>query len=172
VRKGLLVFWRYILPLVLVGVIAYQLTTVWVPLWLRGAELEGMDVSAMTLEDESGRMVALSEFNGSPVVLNFWATWCLPCRVEIPELAAVYPELVEEGKVLVGVNVQESWPDIEKFRGEVAMPFPVMRDNGMLSSALGITLIPAMVIVDENGRIEKMIYGFRPWVRWYLKWFI
>ena len=171
-KKGLLVFWRYLLPLVLVGVIAYQLTTVWVPLWLRGADLEGRDVSGLMLENEEGRMVALGDYKGRSVVVNFWASWCLPCRIEIPELAAVYPELQKQGKVLLGVNLQESWPVIEKFRNEVEIPFPVLRDNGSVSNALGISLIPVLVVINEESQVDTIVYGFRPWVRWYLKWFI
>ena len=95
---------------------------------------------------------------------NLWSL--LPAKFQ------VYPDLLEDGKVLLGVNVQESWKTIEKFRNEVEMPFPVLRDNGAVSSALGISLIPALVIVDKEGRVDNIVYGFRPWVRWYLKWFV
>jgi len=139
---------------------------------MHSSELEGMDVSSLTLEDERGRMVPLSEFRGKPVILNFWASWCLPCRVELPQLAGVYPELKSQEKVLIGANLQESWTTIDNFRNEVDIPFPVLRDDGTLASKLGIQIIPALVIIDAEGRLDSIVFGYRPWVSWYLRWWI
>lgn len=169
---GFRFFWKYGLPLLLAGVIAYKLTTTWIPLWVNASALEGKDVSSLIVFDETGRAVPLQKFAGSPLILNFWATWCLPCRVEIPLLAAAYPKLREQGKQLLGVNLRESWKAINAYRGEVEIPFPVYRDNGSLADALGIGIIPALVVIDREGRVKTITYGFRPWVKWYLEWWI
>ena len=163
---------RYGIVAVLAGFIAYKLAFTWVPLWIQSSGLEGVQVSHLTMEDEAGRPVSLGKFRGAPLILNFWATWCTPCRIEIPLLAGAFPGLREQGKQLIGVNLQESWQTINRFRAKVDVPYPVYRDGGALAEALGIGLLPALVVIDGEGRVENVIYGFRPWVRWYLQWWI
>ena len=169
---GFRFFWRYGLPVLLFGVIAYQLTTTWIPLWISAGKLEGLDVSSLTVTGSDGQRVPLGAFRGEPLILNFWATWCMPCRAEIPILASVYPELREQGKELLGVNLSESWKVIDEFRAEVDMPYPIYRDDGSLAKSLGIGIIPALVVIDANGRVKTITYGFRPWVKWYLEWWM
>ena len=171
-KRGLLLFWRVVLPIVLVGVIGYQLATTWVPAWIRGSELTGLDISGLSVEDEGGQKILLGDFKGQPVVMNFWASWCVPCRVEIPQLSAVYPHLKAKNKHLMGINLQESWTTIDNFRNEVEMPYPIYRDDGSVASALGISLIPALVIIDAEGKVDTVVFGFRPWVGLYLRWII
>lgn len=163
---------RYGLLLVLGGFVAYKLAFTWIPIWLDASEREGLLVAHLILEDRQGRRVPLSEFQGAPLILNFWASWCMPCRLEIPLLADAFPGLREQGKQLLGVNLRESWPDIDRYRREVEIPYPVYRDNGTLAEALGVGLLPALVIIDADGRVQKIVYGFRPWVGWYLQWWI
>jgi thiol-disulfide isomerase/thioredoxin len=171
-RRLLGILWKFGLPLVLAGFIAYKLAFTWIPLWSNASALEGVDVSRLTVQDEGGRKVPLGAFRGSPLILNFWATWCVPCRLEIPLLAGVFPELRQEGKQLLGINVREPWKAIERFRRDVEIPFPVFRDDGTLSEALGIGVIPALVVIDGESKVKAITYGFRPWVRFYLKWWI
>ena len=163
---------RYGVMLVLLGIIAYKLAFTWVPQWIDASGREGMQVSQFSVEDRQGRRVPLSQFRGAPLILNFWASWCIPCRVEIPLLADALPGLREQGKQLLGINLQESWPDIDRYRLEVDSPYPVYRDNGELAEQLGVGLLPALVIIDQDGRVQNIVYGFRPWVRWYLQWWI
>ena len=164
--------WKYGVPLALAGFIAYQLAFTWVPLWINASRLTGTDVSDFTVENDQGQRISLREFRGAPLILNFWATWCIPCRFEIPELAKAYPTLREQGKQLLGINLQEPWSAIRAYREEVEIPYPVFRDNGSLAEALGIGVIPALAIVDPEGKLERIVFGFRPWVRWYLKWWL
>ncbi len=169
---GFRIFWRHGLSVLLLGVIVYQLTTTWIPLWLSAGELEGREVSSLTVIDSDGRRISLGTFRGAPLIINFWASWCIPCRAEIPLLASVYPELREQGKELLGVNLREKWKVINEYRAEVDMPFPVYRDDGTLAQSLGIGIIPALVIIDAKGLVKTITYGFRPWVKWYLEWWI
>ena len=163
---------RYGVLLLLAGFLSSKLAFTWIPVWLDAAGREGLQVGRFTVEDRQGKLVPLSSFRGAPLILNFWASWCIPCRFEIPLLANALPGLREQGKQLLGINLRESWPDIERFRREVEIPYPVYRDNGTLAQELGVGLLPALVIIDEDGRIQNIIYGFRPWVRWYLQWWI
>ena len=165
-------FWKYGIVLALTGFIAYQLAFTWVPLWINASRLTGTDVSDFTVENEQGQRIALREFRGAPLILNFWATWCTPCRFEIPELIKAYPTLQEQGKQLLGINLREPWSAIRPYREEMEIPYPVFKDNGTLSDALGIGVIPALVIVDADGKLQRIVFGFRPWVRWYLKWWL
>ena len=162
----------YGLVLFLLGVIGYKLVTTYIPLWMFASDLEGQDISAMMIQDESGRMVPLSTFRGAPLILNFWASWCLPCKVELPQLASVYPDLVGQGKKLLAVNVQEDWQTINTFRKDMELPFPVYRDQGKLTGRLGISIIPALAVISSEGKIVTVVYGYRPWVGWYLKWWV
>lgn len=163
---------RYGLLVALLALIAWQLAFRWVPLWQSAARLRGLDVSGHTVEDEAGRPVALAAFAGRPLVLDFWASWCIPCRAELPLLAAVYPELRAQGKALLAINVRESWSEIAAFRRGTPIPFPVYVDRGPLARALAIDVIPALVVLDGRGRVATIVYGFRPWVGWYLKWWM
>lgn len=163
---------RYGLLLLLSCIIAYKLAFTWIPLWLDASAREGMQVGQLTVEDRQGKLIPLSKFRGAPLILNFWASWCLPCRLEIPLLADALPGLREQGKQLLGINLRESWQDIERYRREVEIPYPVYRDNGTLAQELGVGLLPALVIIDKDGRVQNIVYGFRPWVRWYLQWWI
>ena len=72
----------------------------------------------------------------------------------------------------MGINLQESWTTIDNFRNEVEMPYPIYRDDGSVASALGISLIPALVIIDAEGKVDTVVFGFRPWVGLYLRWII
>jgi len=158
--------------IVLIAFITYQLIFTWVPLWQKATLLRGIDVSEILISDKNGKSVYLSEFGGKPLIINFWASWCIPCRLEIPLLNAIYPSLLEKDKQLIGVNQSESQETIDKFRANTSIAFPVYRDNGELSKKLNILVIPAIAVIDKSGRVQSITYGFRPWIQAYLLWWI
>ncbi len=158
--------------IVIIAFITYQIAFTWVPLWQKATSLRGVDVSKVQIENEKGRFLYLSEFRGKPLIINFWASWCIPCRLEIPLLNAIYPNLLENEKQLIGVNQSESQETIDKFRANTSIAFPVYRDNGELSRKLNIQIIPAIAVIDRNGRIQSITYGFRPWIQAYLLWWV
>lgn len=164
--------WKYGVPALLLAVIGYQLAFTWIPLWRNASSLQGLDVSRFTVQDAQGNRVPLARFRGAPLILNFWASWCTPCRLELPLLAGAFEGLRRDGKQLLGINFREPWETIEGFRRKVEIPFPVYRDDGALADALGIGIIPALVVIDGEGRVQAITYGFRPWVQLYLKWWI
>lgn len=157
---------------VLIGFIAYQVAFTWVPLWQKATLLQGTDLSEIEIIDEKGELVYLSEFGGKPLIINFWASWCVPCRLELPLLNAIYPRLKEGDKQLIGVNPGESQETIDRFRANTSIDFPVYRDKGDLSQKLNIQIIPAIAVVDKDGKVQSITYGFRPWIQAYLLWWI
>jgi thiol-disulfide isomerase/thioredoxin len=124
-------------------------------------ELMAIDFS---LRDLSGRETTLSSFAGKVVFLNFWATWCGPCRAEIPSMVQLYAELVDEGFTIVAVNSQELENQVSAFVEEAGMSFPVLLDSsGKVGSAYGVRAIPTTYIIDPQGAIRARMVGTRDW---------
>lgn len=164
--------WKHWITIILVGVVSYQVAFTWIPLWRSATELSGTDVSQLYIEDSSGKMTSLASFKGKPLIISFWATWCIPCRLEMPLLGQIYPDLQEDGKQLIGVNQREAWDKITKYQQQRSIEFPIFRDQGTLSEKLRIRMIPAVVVINEESQVESITYGFRPWIQAYLLWWI
>lgn len=106
-----------------------------------------------------GGEIRLSEFRGRPVVLNFWASWCAPCRAEAPALSKVASEKGDE-VVFIGVNVRDREEDARKFIAEYGVPYRNGRDvDGLVEPAFGSVGIPTTVFIDANGTIVRTWLG-------------
>lgn len=110
----------------------------------------------MTLAD--GRSLALSDLRGRPVLINHWATWCSPCRMEMPEIVAAaqaHPDLV-----VLAVNMMEARSQIEPFAHEYGLPFPVVVDlEGRVSDLYGVRGLPMSFLIDREGRVATVWAG-------------
>lgn len=101
---------------------------------------------------------------GKVVLLNFWATWCPPCRKEIPSMVDIYDKLKSKGFEIVAVSVDRSKSDVEKFVAEQAMLFTVLHDkNSSVSQQFGVFRYPETFIVDRNGVIRQHLNGAVEW---------
>ncbi len=109
-----------------------------------------------TVKDIAGKDVRLSQYKGQVVLLNFWATWCKPCRVEIPSLIALYRDYQDQGFVVLGVSVDSELPQIKPFARAMKINYPVLIGAGRedLSDAFGPFIgFPTSVLVARDGRV-------------------
>lgn len=125
------------------------------------ADLPAVDFS---LKDLSGQDQNLGSYAGKVIFLNFWATWCGPCRAEIPSMEELYLELGNEGFVIIAVNSQEAGEQVAGFVENIGMSFPVLLDtDGRVGAAYSIRAIPTTYIVDPRGYILGRMVGTRDW---------
>lgn len=114
------------------------------------------------LRDLAGEMVESSDFDGKVVVLNFWATWCPPCRMEIPGFIDLQKEYEEEGLVIIGVSLDEAGPDVvAEFSESMGINYPiVMADMRITGAYGGIRVLPTTYIIDREGNIRNTHVGY------------
>jgi thiol-disulfide isomerase/thioredoxin len=116
------------------------------------------------LEDLSGTKAKLSSFTGKVVLLNFWATWCPPCRAEIPSMQQLYDKLSRIGFEIVAVNLQESKATVSTFAGTNKMTFRILFDTtGEVGSTYGASAIPTTYVIDRKGYAVAGIQGSMEW---------
>lgn len=114
----------------------------------------------LTLEDLNGQSVRLSDLRGEVVLVNYWASWCSPCRDEMPILDAFYKANQSAGFTLLAVNVSESAEDAAEYVKEHGYSFTVWSDPpGDTMIELGINGLPASMLLDKGGRIVKVWLG-------------
>ncbi len=107
---------------------------------------------------EDGRGAELTSLRGRPVVLNFWATWCGPCRAEMPELVALHNG--DQNVVVLEVNTQETLAAIRPFAEEFGMAMPVLMDeSGDLRKVYGVRAMPTTLFIDAEGVIRARWAG-------------
>jgi thiol-disulfide isomerase/thioredoxin len=117
-----------------------------------------------TLKDMNGVDVKLASFKGKPIIVNFWATWCGPCRAEIPSLVELQTQYGAEGKdiVILGISVDDPIEKLKPYATQMKMNYPVLVGNGRddVQDAFGpLWGIPVTVFIDREGRIAKKHSG-------------
>jgi peroxiredoxin len=111
--------------------------------------------------DLSGNVVTLADYRGRPVIINFWATWCPPCRVEMPELQAAYEEYQDEGLVILAVDFQESAETVSRFfYDQMGLTFtPLLDENGRIAQQYGVSNFPTTYFVGPDGAVTAVHFG-------------
>lgn len=125
------------------------------------APQKGFHAPDLTLESTQGESFTLSSLRGKPVILNFWASWCPPCRAEMPTLQALYERYGGEF-VLLGINAstQDRLPGAYQLITEMNLTFPILLDtNGTTTSAYRIFSLPTTVFIDREGIIREIVIG-------------
>jgi cytochrome c biogenesis protein CcmG/thiol:disulfide interchange protein DsbE len=129
------------------------------------APKEGFLAPQFSLYDLNGKLARLTDFKGKVVLLNFWATWCAPCRGEIPSLERLYQSRKGQGFEIVAVNQERaSASQITAFAKKFGMSFPIlMNPQGDVGSNYWVRAIPTSFLLDKNGVIRWKIVGGREW---------
>jgi len=111
------------------------------------------------LQSLEGKSVKLSDFRGKNLILNFWASWCPPCKQEMPEFQRIYTEY-PENLVVIGVNLQESKENAEAFVKKLGMTFPILLDpNAQVKDMYNVFTQPVTYFIDANGKIVDKKFG-------------
>ncbi len=109
-----------------------------------------------------GQQLRLSELRGRVVMLNFWATWCGPCRAEIPELNAMQKDLKDQGLTIIGVSWDDTVEGVREFQQELPQDYTILLNGeGVQSLFGGIPSLPTTYLIDRDGRIRQKIIGAR-----------
>jgi cytochrome c biogenesis protein CcmG/thiol:disulfide interchange protein DsbE len=107
-----------------------------------------------TLKDIAGQKVALSTFAGKVLILDFWATWCVPCRTEIPGFVDLQTKYGDRGLQIVGVSVDDPIDKLKPYAAEMKMNYPVLLgQSGILDAYQPIPSVPTSVVIGRDGRI-------------------
>lgn len=123
----------------------------------------GKKAPAFKLQDLDGQSVALGNLRDKPLLLNFWATWCPPCRSEMPYIQQVYDEWSDKGLVVLAINIGESSSKVKEFMQSYSLSFPILLDTTQkVTQIYNIGGIPTTFFIDEEGIIQEKIIGAFP----------
>jgi thiol-disulfide isomerase/thioredoxin len=156
---------RHVLGLSLVTLAATTL-----PRAARAAHLvrawpEGKAAPALNLIDLDGKTWSLTALKGQPVLLNFWASWCEPCRAEMPSLELVATRYERAGLVVLAVNYQEAMPVIKRFLDVLPFSLPILLDrDGAAAAAWTPRVFPTTVLIDRSGTPRHSVLGDLDWM--------
>jgi len=123
---------------------------------------EGFTAPDFTLSLLDGGEITLSELRGQVVLVNFWTSWCPPCRKEMPAIESVYRNYKDIGLVVIGLNLtaQDSRPDVSAFVQEMGVTFPIALDiNNAVGISYRVTALPTSFFIDRKGVIRSVIVG-------------
>ena len=138
------------------------LLSLWVAPALQAKELSG-PAPDFTLKSLSGENIKLSELRGEVVMLNWWASWCGPCRQEMPLLDALQNKYRDYGFTLLGINVDEKTEQAQKLLKQVPVAFKVLLDPQSRTSELyGIDAMPSTILIDRDGNMRFLHRGYKP----------
>lgn len=116
-----------------------------------------------TLKSLQGKNLKLSEMTGNVVLINFWASWCGPCREEMPLLNALHKKYEPLGFTVLGVNVEEKADNARGFLNDFPVDFPVLLDNkNQVSKLYNVVAMPTTVVVDRDGNMRFLHKGYKP----------
>jgi peroxiredoxin len=120
----------------------------------------GNQAPQFELEASDGTMVRLDEYLGEVVLLNFWATWCAPCRIEMPLLQSTFESYEDQGFVVLGIDFDESADLVASFGEELGLSFPLLIDpGGKVQQLYKVRGYPTTVVLDRQGRIQSYHIG-------------
>ena len=128
-----------------------------------GGPKPGTAAPDFALQSLDGKTVHLSDFRGKAVLLNFWATWCEPCKLEMPWFAELQNQYGPQGLAVVGVAMDDAGPDkIAKFAKDVGVNYPVLLGKESVGDAYGgLEYLPTSFYIDRDGKVVQRVFGLR-----------
>jgi len=122
---------------------------------------ESVSTPDFTLKTLEGQEITLSKLKGKVVLLDFWATWCAPCRESIPHLVELYKTYGEKGLEVIGMNLDRGDTDtVRRFVKSMDIPYPIALTPEEVSRDFGVTALPTTILIDKEGRLRQKILGF------------
>ena len=116
-----------------------------------------------SLQSLNGKIIRLSDLKGKVIILDFWATWCPPCRAEIPHFVDLYKRYKNKGFQMLGVALDNSMDSVKNFKEEYNINYPLLIPNGKVVKDYGpIAYIPTTFVISSNGYIYKKYIGYNP----------
>lgn len=126
-------------------------------------EIRQQSAPDFTLKSSSGENLKLSEYRGDVVMINFWASWCGPCRQEMPLLDELYRSYQPLGFTILGVNVEEDSTKAKSLLKDIPVSFPVLFDtDNTVSRLYDVVAMPSTVLVDRAGNVRYLHKGYKP----------
>jgi peroxiredoxin len=123
----------------------------------------GAPAPQFTLSARSGRDVSLTQYHGQVVMINFWASWCGPCRQEMPLLESIYKKYNKLGFTLLGVNVEPDSQAADDWLKATPVTFPILYDKeSKVSKLYEVAGMPSTVIIDRSGKMRVLHRGYKP----------
>ncbi|MEZ2346840.1 TlpA family protein disulfide reductase [Terriglobus sp. RCC_193] len=133
------------------------------------ADLRGKPAAIFTLTSNTGKRISLNDYKGKPVLLNFWATWCTPCKVEMPWFEEFQKKYAAQGLQVVGINEDEDakspeiQAQIKKVLENTGVDYTILMSDSKVGEAYGgLDVLPATFFIDRNGKIVAQAIGLAP----------
>ncbi|MDI4632178.1 TlpA family protein disulfide reductase [Pelomonas sp. V22] len=128
--------------------------------WPKGQATPALQLNSFP----EGQPWSLAQQRGKAVLLNFWASWCEPCRAELPSLELLDTTLGPQGLIVVTINFRETDAALKRFMDQMPLSLPVLRDaDGLVSRAFGVRAFPTTVLIDKAGLARASVVGERDW---------
>ncbi|MET0287126.1 MAG: TlpA disulfide reductase family protein [Polyangiales bacterium] len=144
----------------LVLALALALASLWAP--NAQAVGDGSVAPEIALKDMAGKPVKLADLKGKVVLVDFWASWCGPCREELPVLEALYKKYKDKGLVIIGVGLDRETEKLTKFLRALPLSFPVVHDpSGAVAAKYEPPKMPSSYVIDKRGLIRHVHAGYR-----------
>lgn len=125
-----------------------------------GKDSAVVDAPGFKLKDLSGKVVQLSDFKGKPVMIDFWATWCPPCRESIPALVRIHKAYSGRGLVVLGISMdQGGWDSVMQFVAENGIGYTVLKGTDSVQDDYQVRTIPMVVLLNKEGKMVKRYIG-------------
>ncbi|MBX2813661.1 MAG: TlpA family protein disulfide reductase [Myxococcales bacterium] len=129
-------------------------------IWVGEKIRPGVVAPAFRGPNLSDKLLALEDFKGSVVLLDFWATWCPPCIVSLPKLERIHQRYAKEGFTVLAINQEPGQiPMLRSFVASRELTFPVVVDSGTIADTYRVSVLPTMVLIDRNGVVRAYFRG-------------